>query len=51
MAIVVAFIPVAFLLRATKFYRVGVLTVGSVLVALIAAYWFVQRAFDVQGPF
>ena len=51
MAIVVAFIPFAFWLRATKFYRVGVLVVGSILVALIAAYWFIQRAFDVQGPF
>jgi hypothetical protein len=51
MAIVVAFIPFAFWLRATKFYRIGVLTVGSVAVALVAAYWFVQRAFDIQGPF
>jgi hypothetical protein len=51
MAIVVVFVPIAFWLRATRFYRRGVLTVGSILVALIAAYWFVQRAFDVQGPF
>jgi hypothetical protein len=51
MAIVVAFVPVAFALRRTTFYRHGVLTFGSLLVALIAAYWFVQRAFDFQGPF
>jgi hypothetical protein len=51
MAIVVVFVPLAFWLRATRFYRVGVLMVGSVLVALIAAYWFIQRAFDIQGPF
>jgi hypothetical protein len=51
MAIVVAFVPVAFAMRRTLFYRRGVLTFGSVLVALVAAYWFVQRAFDVQGPF
>jgi hypothetical protein len=51
MAIVIAFVPVAFWLRTTRFYRTGVLMVGSVLVALIAAYWFVQRAFDIQGPF
>jgi hypothetical protein len=38
-------------MRRTLFYRRGVLTFGSVLVALVAAYWFVQRAFDVQGPF
>jgi hypothetical protein len=51
MAIVVAFVPVAFWLRRTLFYRHGVLTFGSLLVALIAGYWFVQRAFDVQGLF
>jgi hypothetical protein len=52
LALVVAFVPVAFRLRATGFYRKGVLTVGSILVALIASWWFVQRAFDIQGgPF
>jgi hypothetical protein len=52
MAIVVAFVPVAFWLRSTRFYRKGVLTVGSIAVALIASWWFVQRAFDIQGgPF
>jgi len=51
MAIVVAFVPIAFWLRRTLFYRHGVLTFGSILVALIAGYWFVQRAFDVQGLF
>ena len=50
-AIVVAFVPIAFWLRHTQFYRRGVLTAGSLLVALVAAYWFVQRAFDFQGPF
>jgi hypothetical protein len=51
MAIVVAFVPLAFALRRTLFYRHGVLTFGSILVALVAGYWFVQRAFDFQGPF
>lgn len=51
MAIVVAFVPIAFALRRTLFYRHGVLTFGSILVALVAGYWFVQRAFDFQGPF
>jgi hypothetical protein len=50
-AIVVAFVPIAFWLRGTGFYRRGVLTGGSLLVALVAAYWFVQRAFDFQGLF
>ena len=50
-AIVALFVPIAFALRRTRFYRKGVLTFGSILVAIIAAYWFVQRAFDFQGPF
>jgi len=46
LAIVAAFLPVAYLLRATRFYRIGVLRFGSLAVALVAAWWFVQRAFD-----
>jgi len=51
MAIVVVFVPIAFALRRTTFYRKHVLTIGSLVVAAIAAYWFAQRAFDFQGPF
>jgi hypothetical protein len=51
LAIVAVFVPIAFALRRTAFYRTGVLTGGSLLVALIASYWFIQRAFDLQGPF
>jgi hypothetical protein len=46
LAIVAVFLPVAFSLRGTGFYRVGVLKFGSVLVALLAAWWLVQRLFD-----
>jgi hypothetical protein len=46
LAIVAVFLPVAFALRHTLFYRFGVVKVGSILVALLAAWWFVQRAFD-----
>ena len=46
LAIVAVFLPVAFALRGTTFYRVGVLRFGSLLVALLAAWWFVERAFD-----
>jgi hypothetical protein len=51
LAIVAVFVPIAFVLRRTRFYRHGVLTFGSVAVAIVAAYWFAQRAFDLQGPF
>ena len=46
LAIVAAFLPLAFWLRATWFYRVGVLTGGSLLVALLASWWLVQRIFE-----
>ncbi len=46
LAIVAVFLPVAFALRGTTFYRVGVLKAGSVLVAMLAAWWLVQRLFD-----
>jgi hypothetical protein len=46
LAIVAVFLPVAFSLRATGFYRVGVLKFGSLLVALLASWWLVQRLFN-----
>ncbi|HEY0823118.1 MAG TPA: HupE/UreJ family protein [Ramlibacter sp.] len=46
LAIVAVFLPVAFALRATNFYRIGVLRFGSLAVAALAGWWFIQRAFD-----
>ena len=46
LAIVAVFLPLAFWLRKTKFYQVNVFKWGSVLIALLALYWLVQRAFD-----
>ncbi|MEO6016248.1 MAG: HupE/UreJ family protein, partial [Polaromonas sp.] len=46
LTIVAVFLPVAFALRGTRFYRVGILKGGSVLVAMLAAWWLVQRMFD-----
>jgi hypothetical protein len=46
LCIVAAFLPLAFALRHTLFYR-RLLTGGSALIALVAVAWFVERAFDV----
>lgn len=48
MAIVSLFLPVAYLLRSTWFYRRIVFNLGSVLIAIIAAIWLVERAFDIK---
>ena len=45
LTIVAVFLPLAFSLRGTAFYRVGVLKGGSLIVALLATWWLVQRAF------
>ena len=47
LAIVAAFLPLAFRLRATWTYRRIVLAGGSALIAAIAAVWLVERAFNV----
>jgi HupE / UreJ protein len=45
LTIVAVFLPLAFWLRGTAFYRVGVLKGGSLIVALLATWWLAQRAF------
>jgi HupE / UreJ protein len=45
LAIVAVFLPLAFSLRRTRFYQVAVLKGGSLIVALLATWWLVQRAF------
>lgn len=49
LCIVAAFLPLAFALRETWFYRRLLLTSGSAMIALVAVVWFVERAFDVQA--
>jgi hypothetical protein len=49
-AIVLAFLPLAFLLRKTRFYQVTLLRWGSALIMLIATGWLVQRAFNILIP-
>jgi HupE / UreJ protein len=48
LAIVAAFLPLAYLLRRSVFYRRAVLAGGSVLIALLAALWLLERVFDVK---
>jgi hypothetical protein len=49
---VAVFLPLAYALRATAFYRWGVMVGGSVLIALLAAAWFADRAFGLSlAPF
>jgi hypothetical protein len=43
----VAFLPVAYVLRSTLFYRRGVLVAGSLLIAAVATAWFLERAFEI----
>ena len=46
LAIVVVFLPLAFMLRATWAYRRMLFAGGSVAIAAIASVWLVERAFD-----
>jgi hypothetical protein len=48
MAIVLVFLPLAFLARRTIAYRRYVLVGGSLVIALVATVWFVERAFDIK---
>jgi hypothetical protein len=48
LAIVAVFLPLAFTLRAGTFYRRVVMQGGSLLIAALAAVWFVERAFSVE---
>lgn len=43
LAIVTVFFPIAWKLRATSFYRWGFVFSGSIVVAMIALYWLVDR--------
>lgn len=43
LAIVLVAMPIAFALRNTRFYRIGVLQGGSLIVAVIAAIWTYER--------
>ena len=46
LAIVAAFLPVAFALRDTALYRRGIVPVGSAAMAAVALVWLTERALE-----
>jgi hypothetical protein len=48
LAIVLLFLPLAYLARNTVLYRRGVLGLGSCLIVLVALAWLVERGMDVK---
>lgn len=49
LAVVALFLPLAFLLRASRAYLQVALKGGSAVIALVALVWFVERALDKPG--
>lgn len=49
--IVAILLPIAYRLRATRFYQRGMLWIGSLVIAVLAAVWLVQRAFNITRLF
>ena len=48
LAIISAFLPPAYALRATTAYRRALFVGGSALIVLVASIWFVERAFNLK---
>jgi ribose/xylose/arabinose/galactoside ABC-type transport system permease subunit len=48
LAIVALFLPLAFALRRTAFYRHAVMVGGSLLIAALAGVWLIERVFEVK---
>ena len=49
-SVVLPLIMLAFAVRTTRFYRIGIMRVGSWMVILVAGLWLYQRVFDVLIP-
>jgi len=51
LVIVAVFLPIAFLIRNSKFYEVAILKTGSIAIAVIAAIWMLERIgnFEILG--
>ena len=48
LAILLAFVPAAFALRASLFYRGALVHAGSCLIGGIATVWLIERAFNLR---
>ena len=48
LAIVAAVVPLAYLIRDSAFYRLGMIRVGSAMAAVLASVWMIERLFDYQ---
>ncbi len=48
LAIVIVFLPLAYALRRSAFYRRAVMVGGSAVIASLAAVWFIERAFALK---
>ena len=48
MCVVAVLLPIAFLLRRSAFYRRVILVPGSLLIALLAFLWLIERVFDMR---
>ena len=46
LAIVSLFLPVAYAVRSSRFYYGAVMKFGSMLIAVIAGVWLLERVFD-----
>lgn len=51
MLIVAILLPIAYQLRATRFYQRGVLWAGSLVIAALAGVWLLQRALNIPQLF
>jgi hypothetical protein len=48
LAIVSGFLPVAFWLRQTQFYREAIFSLGSILIAMLAFIWLLERSLNLS---
>jgi len=49
-SVVMPLIMLAFAVRRTRFYQVGVLRIGSWIIIAVAGMWLFQRVFDTVIP-